>query len=199
MTAVSNFRDLEEASPSPDQAMAAPSLTELFLEQAPFLARSLRRLGVPQADLEDAVQEVFVVASRKMHSVAPGRERAFLYGTAIRVASNARRNDKRAKSRLSQEPLESTSIDIDTGPSLEDLVERRKARATLDAVLDTMSLEMRTVFILFEFEEMTMLEIANLLDLPQGTVSSRIHRAREHFDRCARQLHAELVRKGRTP
>lgn len=205
MAAVSNLRDLEVASPEPAQAPAsaaresAPSLTELFLEQAPFLARSLRRLGVPAPDLDDAVQEVFVVASRRMHAVPPGAERAFLYGTAMRIASNVRRVDKRARNRLSEEPLESPSIDVDKGPTPEELLERREARATLDAVLETMSVEMRAVFTLFELEEMTTLEIANLLDLPPGTVSSRLHRAREQFDRRARELHAQLARQGRTP
>jgi RNA polymerase sigma-70 factor, ECF subfamily len=199
MAAVSNIRDLEVTSSGPAQASAAPSLTELFLEQAPFLARSLRRLGVPQADLDDAIQEVFVVASRRMRTVPSGAERSFLYGTAMRIASNIRRVDKRARNRRADEPLESPSIDVDTGPSPEELVERREARATLDAVLETLSVEMRAVLTLFELEEMTTLEIANLLDLPPGTVSSRLHRAREQFDRRARELHAQLARQGRTP
>ena len=147
------------------------SLAGLFREHAAFIARSLRRLGVPESDVEDAVQEVFLITSRKLDLVEQGSERSFLYGTAMRVASNARRDDRRAQARRSDEPLDSARAEVDPGPSAEDLIDQRQARATLDAVLGTMSVEMRAVFTLFELEEMTTNEIAALLGVPAGTVS----------------------------
>ncbi|MBN9163264.1 MAG: sigma-70 family RNA polymerase sigma factor [Myxococcales bacterium] len=178
-----------------------PETTELgalFREHAQFIARSLRRLGVPASDVEDTVQEVFVVASRKIDAIEAGSARAFLYGTAMRVASNARRVDRRTQARRAEAPIERAEVEIDRGPTPEELIERRHARAALDAVLETMTVEMRAVFTLFELEELTTSEIASFLGVPAGTVSSRLRRAREHFDEQVRELQARIEREGHT-
>jgi RNA polymerase sigma-70 factor, ECF subfamily len=175
-------------------AQTTIELGVLFRQHVQFIARSLRRLGVPASDVEDAVQEVFMIVSRKMEMITDGAERSFLYGTAMRVASNARR----AQTRRSDEPLDETARAIDPQPSAEELIGRRQARATLDAVLETMSVDMRAVFTLFELEEMSTAEISSLLGVPIGTVSSRLWRAREHFDRQVRTMQAELEEKERT-
>ena len=181
-------RRLEVASTASRGLPTRATLGDLFRGNAQFIARSLRRLGVPASDVEDAVQEVFMIASRKMDQIVDGAERSFLYGTAMRVASNARRFDRRALAHRSDEPLEGASADVDPSPNAEDLIDQRQARATLDAVLETMSVEMRAVFTLFELEEMTTNEIASLLGVPAGTVSSRLWRAREHFEAAMRSL-----------
>src|SRR4051812_29691540 len=64
-------------------------------EHFEFVWRSVRRLGVPDADADDAVQQVFIVTSRRLETIPDGSERAFLFGTAIRVASHARRAIRR--------------------------------------------------------------------------------------------------------
>ncbi len=197
VAAVSNVRAQDLGTGMPARSTA--ELGVLFREHAPFIARSLRRLGVPAADVEDAVQEVFVVASRRIDTISAGAERSFLYGTAMRVASNVRRVDRRAQARRSDESLDDNDAEVDPGPTPEDLVDRRQARATLEGVLETMSVEMRAVFTLFELEEMTTNEIAALLGLPPGTVSSRLWRAREHFDRQVRELQGRLERKNARP
>jgi RNA polymerase sigma-70 factor, ECF subfamily len=66
--------------------------------------------------------------------------------------------------------------DPDPGP--DELVDRDRARAALDAILAAMPLELRAVFVLYELEQLTMAEIAALLELPPGTVASRLRRAR---------------------
>jgi len=192
-------RKLAVARPAPLPVRTRASFGDLFREHVHFIARSLRRLGVPPSDVEDAVQEVFVIASQKMELILEGAERSFLYGTAMRVASNARRVDQRAQARRSDVPLDHDSADVDPSPSAEDLIGQREARATLDAVLETMSVEMRAVFTLFELEEMTTSEIAALLDVPIGTVSSRLSRSREQFERQVRELQARLDRKSEMP
>jgi RNA polymerase sigma-70 factor, ECF subfamily len=199
MAAVSNVRelDLEVASPESRRVPKPTKLGALFREHAQFIARSLRRLGVPERDVEDAVQEVFVVASRKVDTIADSTARSFLYGTAMRLASNARRVDRRAQARRVEAPIERVEVEVDAGPTPEELIERRHARGVLDAVLETMPVDMRAVFMLFELEEMTTAEIASLLGVPAGTVSSRLHRAREHFDEQVREMQARLEREGR--
>lgn len=199
MAVSTNAHGLElelEHQADPPAARSKPTFAEvadLFRRHAAFVARSLRRLGIPERDVEDAVQEVFLVAARKRDSIVEGFERSFLYGTAMRVSHNARRGVQRL--RRSDEPVASDHADVGAGPTAEELVDQRHARAALDAVLDGMSVEMRAVFTLYTFEEMTTNEIASMLGVPPGTVSSRLRRAREHFDEQVRLLQARLDRR----
>src|SRR5262245_14241147 len=62
-----------------------------------FIWRLLRRLGLRPSDADDAAQQVFMIATQKLHSIAPGSERSFLYGAAVRVAANARRAEQRKR------------------------------------------------------------------------------------------------------
>lgn len=183
------------------RAAALPNL--LSRENVKFVARSLRRFGVPDSDVDDAVQEVFFVASRKLDAISEGAERAFLYGTAMRIASNMRRVERRAQTRRADATSESTDalqLEVDEAPSPEDLLDRRYARAALDTILETMSAESRAAFVLFELEEMSIAEIASMLEIPIGTVGSRLRRAREHFDAQVRAMKADAERRlGRTP
>ena len=152
-----------------------------------FVWRSLVRLGVPRADAEDALQQVFIVAANRVDDIEAGRERAFLFGTAMRIASRARRTQQRRQEVLDAEPAERIHPQL----GADDLLDRARARAELDAILDGMPLDLRAVFVLFELEQTTMAEIASLLDLPPGTVASRLRRARDHFQAAARRLAAK--------
>jgi RNA polymerase sigma-70 factor, ECF subfamily len=157
-----------------------------------FLWRSLRRLGVAQASVEDAAQQVLVVFAQRLEDIHPGAERAFLFATATRVASDARKHQVR-----SRELTDSEAIDAhpSPAPSAEQLIDQGRARGLVDVILAEMPLELRTVFILFELEEMTMAAIAETLTLPAGTVASRLRRARVIFkDKASR-----LQRGGRSP
>ena len=72
-------------------AARAARLTAMAVENFQFIWRSLRRLGVPPEGVDDAAQQVFVVAATKVDAIDPGRERAYLYMTAVRVAADALR------------------------------------------------------------------------------------------------------------
>lgn len=149
-----------------------------------FVWRSLRRLGVPPAAVDDATQEVFLVASRRLADIEPGRERSFLFATAIRVASTARR----AQSRRGEHDEEAVAGLVDLAPNPAEVADRLRARAVLDRILDDLDDDLRAVFVLFELEEMTMAEIATTLELAPGTVASRLRRAREQFQTIAARL-----------
>lgn len=151
-----------------------------------FVWRSLVRLGVPRADAEDALQQVFLVASRKIDQIDAGSEKAFLFATALRIASRARRTHERRREVLAPEPVEQ----LDPAAPVDELIDRARARAELEDILDHMPLELRAVFVLFELEQITMAEIAGVLDLPPGTVASRLRRAREHFQAAVKRLAA---------
>jgi RNA polymerase sigma-70 factor, ECF subfamily len=172
-------------------ASQADRLRRLFDQQFAFVWRYLRRLGLSPSDADDAAQKVFVVLARRLLGVTPGKERAFLCATAARVVSEHRRTIARRHEVASPE-LE-VPPDSKVGP--ESLVDRRRARLLLDQVLDELPDELRSVFVLFELEELETGEIAALLALPEGTVASRLRRAREKFRGAVRRLQAS----GRIP
>jgi RNA polymerase sigma-70 factor (ECF subfamily) len=134
---------------------------------------------------------VFLVASRKVEAIEPGREKAFLFGTALRVASRARRTQQRRREVLDGEPADR----VDEAPGADDLLDRARAKAELQGILDEMPLELRAVFVLYELEQVTMVEIAALLALPSGTVASRLRRAREHFEAATKRIAARGGRR----
>lgn len=152
-----------------------------------FVWRSLRRLGIRQSDLDDALQEVFVVTARRLEDIESGRERAFLFGIATRIASTRRRTLRRRPEDGEAGLLEEPAQELDP----EELSELRQARPVLQQILDEMSDDCRAVFVLAELEEMTTRDISELLGIPQGTASSRLRSARETFHAAVRRLTAQ--------
>lgn len=178
---------------SADRACADPQRLRAMIDaHYDFIWRSVRRLGVRADMVEDAVQQVFLVAARKVGDIADGSEKSFLFGTAVRVASDAR---KRAHVRreIATDALEEAADDV---PSAEDLLDQRRARALLDRVLAEMDLDLRTVLVLYELEEMSTPEIAALLGIPLGTAASRLRRAREDLEGRMRRLAAQPSQRG---
>jgi RNA polymerase sigma-70 factor, ECF subfamily len=142
-----------------------------------FLARVLRNLGVPESELDDALQQCFLVASEKLGQIELGKERAFLTGTCVHMAARVRR--ARGRSRESAE--ENMDAHPDPGGSAEATIDAGRLRRRFDAILATMDEDLRDVFVLHEVEQMTMAAIAASLELAAGTVASRLRRAREWF------------------
>jgi len=174
-----------EAGPAP-KALDDRQMRELVHAHFDFIWRLLRRLGVPEAGVDDAAQLVFLVASRKMVDAPFAKQKSFLFGVALRVASDERRARKR------QPPLATDEVSdvADLAPGPEDLLDHQRRRRAVDRILEGLPLEMRVVFVLFEVEEMTMSEIAELLDLPSGTVASRLRRARQLFEQGVTRFRA---------
>ena len=175
-----------------DRAAGDVRLRRMFDANFEFIGRSLKSLGVPEGDVDDALQQVFLVASKKLDVIEPGAERSFLFSTAMNVATRAQRTRRRRREVLGDEALD----EHDPAPSPEELADRRRARALLDDVLADMTMDLRAVFTLFEIEELTAPEIARLLDIPVGTVASRLRRAREQFQTRVKRLQARMARSG---
>lgn len=170
-------------------------LTRLMQEHFELVWRSLRRFGLSGADADDAAQEVFLIATRKLDSIAVGSERSFLFGTALKVASTRRRSLRR---RPEQADAEVEEHDERSAPGPERLTQLSQARSLLQAVLDDMDLELKAPFVLFELEEQSVPQIAELLCLPVGTVSSRLRAARTEFQAAVRRLQAREAFSGRS-
>ncbi len=154
-------------------------LRDLVLTEGDFVTRSLRNLGVWGGELDDCVQKVFLVAARRLQEIEAGKERAFLFACAQNTAAHFRRSLAR-KREVSDEVL-AEKPNPDMLP--DQLTEQKRHRELLDRILETMDDGVRSVFVLYSFEEMTMAEIATLLEIPPGTVASRLRRARETFKR----------------
>ncbi len=185
-----------ELAPAPsesDAGVSTATLGSLVTDHLDFVWRSLRRFGVPTADVDDATQQVFLIANQKLDRIRTGSERAFLIGVAARVASHARRALQRkevAEKNLSLTPR-------GPSPDPEELTQRLEARELLDRVLDSMPLELRTVFALFELEELSVDEIARALLLPRGTVATRLRRSREVFHQGVQALGLDGSARGK--
>jgi RNA polymerase sigma-70 factor (ECF subfamily) len=148
-----------------------------------FIGRTLRAFGALETDVDDGVQQVCLVLADKLDRIEPGAERAFVFQTAHRIASRVRRT----RARRLEQPLED-SVEPETWLDPEQLLDQRQAFDVLGRLLDTLDDELRQVFVLYELEDFTMAAIAEALEIPQGTVASRLRRAREQFEARARRL-----------
>ena len=164
---------------------ADASAEALFREHAGFIASFLHRLGVHEADVDDAVQEVFLTAHRKGGYVAgPAKPRTWLSAIAVRIAANSRRKRKgRAERHYDEAFVEAMSS---SGETPAHTIEVARSLARVQETLDTLDVEHRTVFVLYEIEGRSCTEIAEAECVPVGTVYSRLHHARRRF----RERHA---------
>jgi RNA polymerase sigma-70 factor (ECF subfamily) len=144
---------------------------------ARLVPNTLRYLGVPDSSLMDAVQDVFVVALRRLDDFE-GRSslRTWLYGICVKVAHGYRR---RAKS--SRESLVEQLPEVGTPASQEAELERAEWRHELNALLDGLDERQRAVFVLYEIERLTMKEIAEALACPLQTAYFRHKSAKKHL------------------
>jgi RNA polymerase sigma-70 factor (ECF subfamily) len=161
-----------------EAADSAERLIEaLVTEHYPFIWRLLRRLGLPSADAEDAAQEVFVILARKIRRVEARRARSFLYATALRVASNHRRGQRRRP----DVPGDSDRAHAASADDPEQQFAVREACALLDDLLAQLPVPLRRALVLADVEELELTDIAALERIPRGTAASRVRLARRRF------------------
>ena len=195
-TATAMADDMPSSATPPRMSVRAQArLRQMVDAHFDFVWRSLRGLGVPAAGADDGAQQVFWIAAQKLEAITVGSERSFLFATARGIAANARRG--RARSREVQDD-DAIAVHTDSRPDPEQIAVSTQARALLDRFLEDLPDDLRTIFVLFELEGMSMAEIATLLELPSGTVASRLRRAREIFQGVAKRLQAIQARGDRS-
>jgi RNA polymerase sigma-70 factor, ECF subfamily len=163
-------------------------IAELYRAHFQYIWRGLRRLGVHPSSLDDAVQEVFLVAHRKLAEFE-GRssERVWLFGIALRIAREHRRRDGRL--RFDEDAVASVAA------VEHDAVSLRSRLRLLDELLATLSDEQREVFVMTEVEGFTAPELASALQVNLNTVYSRLRLARARFAQAlARHRHRHRER-----
>ena len=166
---------------------AGLDLDALYRAHFNTLFRTARALGVSEAQLDDVVQEVFIVALRK-HQAFEGRSspKTWLTGILVNLVRNRRRLVKRPTDHQVDALVEPAA-----DPEL--TVARGQARDRVLAVLAALPDEQREVWALTELEAMTAAEIAEALDISPNTVSSRLRLARQTIARRLAALRSEGV------
>lgn len=168
------------------------SARALVDEHFRYIWRLLRRFGLSRADADDATQQVFMVAARRVNEIDEGRERTFLYGTALRVFANARRAQNRRR-----EDDDAPLADVAAGFGQPDqLLDDARARAKLDRLLASLPPELSRVLVLADVEGTTAREIAELENIPVGTAASRLRRARAELRALIAADHARYPGEG---
>jgi len=180
----------EAAAPPSAVATAPPSFAEVFAEHGPLVWRAVRRLGVREADVEDVCQEVFLVIHRRLATFAgKAALRTWVYGICLRVASDYRRQPHHAR----EQPFD--DVPERSIPAAQDTeLERRRALAWLDGVLDGLDDAKRAVFVLHEIEQVPMAEVAAAAGCPVPTAYARLYAARKHVEAAARREQARSSR-----
>jgi RNA polymerase sigma-70 factor, ECF subfamily len=176
----------ENDDPKPEPKL---DVAEVYAQNAQFLWKSLYRMGVAEADLPDALQEVLLVVHRRLDSFDGSCQLGtWLFSICLRVAATARRTRRRRR----EEPMDSsTPTDrlVETN-NPEQLALARDARRRLDLALDSLGPEKRAVLVMFELEGISCTEIAALLGVPKGTVFSRLANARQAFLHTLQRIEA---------
>jgi len=145
--------------------------------------RFVRRMGMPAHVADDIVQGAFAIAAAKLERIDEGKERAYFFSTAIRSVRSGRRAIAR------ESALDPSTTECDD-PTADVLLDEARARVCLDQCLSSLDPDLRIVFVLHELEDLTMAEIADSLDVPRGTVASRLRRARELWREAIEAFHA---------
>jgi RNA polymerase sigma-70 factor, ECF subfamily len=146
----------------------------VFADTRPFVWRVLGRLGVARADIADVCQEVFLIVHRRLDDYDGRPVRAWCYGICVRVAADYRKRAHRRHERLGEAPPEQRIV-----AEQERALELVRARARLEQVLSQLDQSKREVFVLYELEELSMSEIAQIVGCPLQTAYSRLHAARK--------------------
>jgi RNA polymerase sigma-70 factor, ECF subfamily len=157
--------------------------TSLVQRQARFVFRVAYAVLLNPHDAEDAVQEIFLKLYRNNGWRQAENERAFLARAAWRAAVDMRR-------RLGSQPGASPQIDLEDlsaaknepgspQPGPEAAVITADRHAAVHTAIDSLPEELRMPLLLSSFEELNSREIGRILSIPEGTVRTRLQRARE--------------------
>ena len=182
---------------APTQAL---SLASIYREYHDLVWRSLRGMGVPEAGVDDATQDVFVIVHARLDSfdATRGSMRGWLFGIARMVSRKYwEKAARRGAREVSSEPVESaadSSAGLPINPDR--ALDRQEAAELVQQFLDGLDEDKRTVFYLAEIEELSAPEIAEMLDVKLNTIYSRLRLSRTRFEAFINRHQAIARREG---
>jgi RNA polymerase sigma-70 factor (ECF subfamily) len=169
-------------------ALPAPQMTpdeaclDAFQRELAYIHRTLRRLGASPAEVEDLAQDVFLALRRSWPRYDPDRPlRPYLFGIAFRITSAYQRKNRR------EVPFGVVETD-DMGPSPDDALQAKRARALVLAALERIPIPRRAVLIMRDLDDVSVEEIASVLSIPLFTAYSRLRKARRELDTAIRRI-----------
>jgi RNA polymerase sigma-70 factor, ECF subfamily len=184
------------ATPPTDACAASVDFDAVYEENLTYIWRAARRLGIDSADTDDVVQEVFLVAHRRLREFE-GRSqvKTWLFKILVRVVRHYFRSQKRKPGhRPSDLPQEVEGLHAPPASSPAEAAERAEAVRILDRLLARLDADKREVFVLAEIEELTVVEIADVLGVNLNTVYSRLRTARQVFERALERFQTQELR-----
>jgi RNA polymerase sigma-70 factor (ECF subfamily) len=177
-------RDAARPAPSVPAGRTWADFDALYREHFRFVWRTVRRLGLEGAAVDDVVQEVFVVVHRRLDGFEErASAKTWLYGIVRRVVSDHRRGLRRKPGHTAsapQDPELDTMATEEQGP--EACAEQSERVRLLHRLLGELDEDKREVFVLSELEGLTLAEIAEALDANLNTIASRLRAARREFE-----------------
>jgi len=166
---------------------AVPPFEAIYEEHFDLVFRNIRRLGVPEALVDDAVQEVFLVVYRRLGQFE-GRSslKTWIFSIVMRVASDHRRSIRRKSPHVQNPEMAVDAEDIadERSESPHDRMERREGVELLHRLLDELDDDKRIVLVLAELEALTVPEIADTLGENVNTIYARLRAARRDFEQA---------------
>jgi RNA polymerase sigma-70 factor, ECF subfamily len=179
---------------TPPQFAPPPGLPEIYAAHADFVFRNLRRLGVHESLIDDAVQDVFLVVHRRLGDFeARAQVTTWLFGIVLRVAQSYRRSAMRRRARLSDAPsAEVEQIPTTAAESPVETLERREASALLHRLLEELDDDKRAMLVCVELEQLTVPEAAESLGLNLNTAYGRLRAARAAFNEAVARMQKQM-------
>jgi RNA polymerase sigma-70 factor (ECF subfamily) len=163
---------------------------QIYDQSFDFVWRNARRLGVADGAIDDVVQDVFIIAHRRLPEFeARSSIRTWLFGILLKVAKDHRRSEKRRMVR-EQTSAELSVLDSDEADSPADSVEKKEAAALVMRLLDSLDDDKRAIFVCVELEQMTVAEVAEAVGLNLNTAHARLRSARQAFEQALARHHA---------
>ncbi len=153
--------------------------TELVERQWRFVFRVAYAVLLNSHDAEDAVQETFLKLYRNRGWRNAENERAFLARVAWRVAVDRRPNAARASVRDAGEILAMHTDPQSPEPGPEETLILANDHALIHSMIDALPEELRLPLVLSSDDELNSRQIAHILAIPEGTVRTRLQRARQ--------------------
>jgi RNA polymerase sigma-70 factor (ECF subfamily) len=177
--------------------VSVPDFDAAYESQVDFVWRAVRRMGVRPADMDDVVQEVFFIVHRRLAEFEGRAQlKTWVFKILVHVVRHYwRTHQRKPGDRVAEDSAEIQTLaaDHESGPAA--TLERIEALRILDRLLAQLDEDKREVFVLAEIEQMTAVQIAEIVEANVNTVASRLRAARQEFEKALLRFRARELRR----